>query len=38
MLQPVCDVIREKAEKAAEKYSIPQIYTSYWEMMATGEA
>ena len=31
-LVAVCDLHREKAQKAAEKYGIPSVYTSMYEM------
>ena len=33
----VCDLIREKAEKAAEKYAIPKIYNDMYELFADPE-
>lgn len=33
----VCDLVREKAEKAREKYNIPKIYTDMYEMFADPE-
>lgn len=33
-IMAVCDIIEEKADKAAEKYSIPKIYSLYKKMLA----
>ncbi|MDR2525571.1 MAG: Gfo/Idh/MocA family oxidoreductase [Oscillospiraceae bacterium] len=33
----VCDLVREKAERAAEKYGIPKIYNDMYELFADPE-
>ncbi len=36
-LVAVCDLIRERAEKAKEKYNIPKIYDTMYELFADPE-
>lgn len=33
----ICDIVREKAEKAAQEYGIPKVYTLYSQMLEAEE-
>ena len=33
----VCDLIRERAEKAVEKYNIPKLYNDMYELFADDD-